>query len=135
ATPGARPASRQRCRRAIQKAFHASGGYYTAHKYRSGRQSVCFAVSGTRSGAQVLQPSQPVSPESSLKYLQTTADLYLLWLDLSFKRQPMSKLAPTGTGKRQPWMTIAVIGTVAVCAGIALPQMLPADSTVTQAAV
>jgi flagellar biogenesis protein FliO len=31
-------------------------------------------------------------------------------------------------------MTIAVIGAVAVCAGIVLPQMLPADSAVTQTA-
>jgi flagellar biogenesis protein FliO len=42
----------------------------------------------------------------------------------------MSKHAPAGPGKRNSWMTIAVIGAVAVCAGIVLPQMLPADSAV-----
>jgi flagellar biogenesis protein FliO len=39
----------------------------------------------------------------------------------------------TGPGKRHSWMMIAVIGVVSVCAGVVLPQMLPADDAVTQA--
>jgi flagellar biogenesis protein FliO len=46
---------------------------------------------------------------------------------------PMQK-TPLGGGKRGFWLTIGIIGLVAVSAGIVLPQMLPADTTVSQPA-